>query len=42
MYSLSSEGLHTNEGYATAVVLLLIVILINALSAKIAKRIGGI
>lgn len=41
MYSLSSEGLHTGEGYATAVVLLLIVVVINALSAKIAKRIGG-
>jgi phosphate transport system permease protein len=40
MYALSSEGLHTNEGYATAVVLLLVVVLINALSAKIAKRIG--
>jgi len=42
MYALSSEGLHTNEGYATAVVLLLVVILINTVSAKIAKKIGGI
>ena len=42
MYALSSEGLHTNEGYATAVVLLLVVVLINTLSAKIAKRIGRI
>lgn len=42
MYSLSSEGLHTNEGYATAVVLLLVVVLINTTSAKIAKRIGRI
>ena len=41
MYALSSEGLHTNESYATAVVLLLIVIIINTVSAKIAKRIGG-
>ena len=41
MYALSSEGLHTNEGYATAVILLLVVILINTVSAKIAKRIGG-
>ena len=40
MYSLSSEGLHTNEGYATAVVLLAVVILINTLSVKLAKRIG--
>ena len=41
MYALSSEGLHTNEGYATAVILLLVVVLINTVSAKIAKRIGG-
>ncbi len=41
MYALSSEGLHTNEGYATAVVLLMIVVGINALSSFIAKRIGG-
>lgn len=41
MYALSSEGLHTNEGYATAVVLLVLVIGINALSGFIAKRIGG-
>lgn len=41
MYALSSEGLHTNEGYATAVVLLVVVVLINALSAKLAKKVGG-
>jgi phosphate transport system permease protein len=41
MYSLSSEGLHTDEGYATAVVLLIVVAAINALSARIARRIGG-
>jgi phosphate transport system permease protein len=40
MYALSSEGLHTGEGYATAAVLLLAVILINAASATLAKRIG--
>jgi phosphate transport system permease protein len=40
MYALSSEGLHIGEGYATAVVLLLVVILINAGSAWIAKRVG--
>lgn len=40
MFSLSSEGLHTNEGYATAVVLLVIVIFINTISARIVKRIG--
>ncbi len=41
MYALSSEGLHMNEGYATAVFLLLVVMLINMVSAKIAKKIGG-
>ena len=40
MYALSSEGLHTNEGYATAVVLLVVVVLINAISARIAKKVG--
>ncbi len=41
MYALSSEGLHTREAYATAVVLLMVVILINAAAARIARRIGG-
>ncbi|GHV77248.1 phosphate transport system permease protein PstA [Spirochaetia bacterium] len=41
MYALSSEGLHTGEGYATAVVLLVVVVLINTGSAKLARRIGG-
>ncbi|MDR1066105.1 MAG: phosphate ABC transporter permease PstA [Clostridiales bacterium] len=40
MYLLSSEGLHMGEGYATAVILLLVVILINSASAWAAKRIG--
>lgn len=38
MYSLSREGMHTNEAYATAVVLLVIVLLINGVSSLIAKR----
>lgn len=38
MYALSSEGLYTNEAYATAVVLLVIVIGINTLSAAVAKK----
>lgn len=42
MYLLSSEGFNTNEAYATAVVLLLVVAGINALSAAIAKRVGKI
>lgn len=41
MYVLSSEGLHTDQAYATAVVLIIIVIGINALSGFIAKRIGN-
>lgn len=40
MYCLSREGLYTNQAYATAVVLLLMVILINFLSGMIAKKIG--
>lgn len=40
MFVLSNEGLHTDKAYATAVVLLVIVILINALSAFIAKKIS--
>ena len=42
MYTLSSEGLHTNEAYATAVVLLLLVLGINTVSALIAKRVTKI
>lgn len=38
MYNLSREGLHTNEAYATAVVLLLLVLVINTLSAFVAKK----
>lgn len=40
MYVLSSEGLHTNEAYATAVVLLILVLGINTLSALAAKRLS--
>lgn len=38
MYVLSNEGLHKNEANATAVVLLIIVLLINAVSSFVAKR----
>ena len=38
MYVLSNEGLHKNEANATAVVLLVIVLLINGVSSLIAKR----
>lgn len=40
MYILSSEGFHTGEAYATGVVLLIMVFLINALSNIAAKKIG--
>ena len=39
MYNLSSEGLYMNQAYATAVVLLVLVVLINTISGMIAKRI---
>ena len=38
MYALSNEGLHVNEAYATAVVLLVLVLLINGLSNVIAGK----
>lgn len=40
MYTISTEGLYINQSYATAVVLLVIVLGINALSSFIVKRIG--
>lgn len=40
MYVLSSEGLHMNQASATAVVILLFVLLINGISGMIAKRIA--
>ena len=41
MYNLSSEGLYINQTYATAVVLLLLVVCINTLSSFMAKKIAG-
>ncbi|MGE4548410.1 MAG: phosphate ABC transporter permease PstA [Intestinibacillus sp.] len=38
MYVLSGEGLHMDEAYATAVVLLLVVLLMNGLSALVARK----
>ncbi len=40
MYALLSEGLYTNQAYATAVVLLVVVIIINAISGLIAKKVA--
>ncbi len=41
MYAISGEGLYINQTYATAVVLLILVIGINFLSDLIAKRLGS-
>ena len=38
MYKLMSEGLYTNQAYATAVILLVMVIGINWLSGFVAKK----
>ena len=40
MYTISTEGLYIGQSYATAVVLLGMVLLINNLSALIAKKVG--
>ena len=40
MYCLLSEGLYINQAYATAVVLLVIVLVINWLSGLLAKKVG--
>lgn len=39
MYALLSEGLYTDQAYATAVVLLLLVLAINGLSGLAARKI---
>lgn len=41
MFSLLNEGMHVGEAYATAVVLLVLVVGINALSAAIARRLAA-
>jgi phosphate transport system permease protein len=41
MYTLSSEGMYINQAYATAVVLLVLVLLINTCSGWLAKRMAG-
>ena len=40
MYALSGEGLHTGEAYATAAVLLIVVIGINTAAASLARLLG--
>lgn len=41
MYAISGEGLYIDQTYATAVVLLAVVMIINALSSCIARKFGG-
>lgn len=41
MYALLSEGLYTDQAYATAVVLLIMVLLINMLSGAAAKKVSA-
>lgn len=41
MYNLSSEGLYINQTYATAVVLLVLVLIINSFSEWIVKKMAG-
>lgn len=38
MYLLASEGLYMDQAYATAVILLVLVVVINTLSGIVAKR----
>lgn len=42
MYTLSSEGMHINQAYAAAVVLLALVFLINVFSSAVAKKISKV
>lgn len=41
LYTLLTEGLYTQQAYATAVVLLVVVIMTNALSAAVAKKLAA-
>jgi len=38
MWALSSEGLYTGQAYATAIILLVVVIVINALSRFLSRK----
>ena len=40
MYALSSEGLNVGQAYATGVILLVVILLINFISTKFAKKLG--
>lgn len=38
MYMLSSEGLHVKEAYATGVILIITVLIINSISSLLSRR----
>ncbi len=38
MFNLSREGLYMNQAYAVSVILIVLVIIINALSGMVAKK----
>ena len=40
MYALSSEGMNVNQAYATGVILLILILLINGLSTLMANKLG--
>lgn len=42
MYSISREGLHINEAYSTAMVLIVIIVIINFASSFVAKKIAKV
>lgn len=42
MYNLASEGLYMDQAYATAVILLVVVVLINTLSGMLAKKLTNV
>ncbi|MCP1639955.1 phosphate ABC transporter permease PstA [Streptococcus gallinaceus] len=41
MYAISGEGLYVNQTYATAVVLLVLVMVVNFVSGRVAKHLGS-
>ena len=42
MYVLSNEGLHVNEAFATGVILLVVVIILNQLSVWLSNKLTGV
>lgn len=42
MYVLSNEGLHVEAAYATGVILLIIVLILNFISTQFAQKLGGV